>query len=243
MSKTSRKLIFQQLQNIEKSGFPSLEDVLKSHLVSQQTQGTPDGFIHPSSLSKCPRYVWFHMNMIPYTNWHPHDPELQLTFDQGKAVEVMMFKRYFFEMNILVAEEKPIPENKHRVKGRCDVILWLDDEYYIVDIKTANNNSFTHGVPYKSYEMQVAAYMIYLGIDKGKVFYYNKDNSQTIESNISITDQVVHDTRELINKFNTNFEHGIVPDVSKIRPKCTDKSCAYFSECMKYPEAEVRLPR
>lgn len=240
---SSRKLLFKsvvQAQN-QSSGIPSLIPPIHKHLTLGQTPNTPDGFIHPSSIGKCPRYIWFWMHKLPYSNWQPHDAQLQLIFDNGKAVEMMMLKRYHYEMGILVDEEVLTPENSFRIRGRCDAILYSDGFYRIVDYKTANSYSFDNNVPIAKYHYQLAAYMYILNVKIGTILYYNKNTSEMAESHITWDHPDFKKSWELIAEYNHNFDNKIAPDVTPIRKSCTHKTCPYFETCMKYPEEAVMV--
>lgn len=241
MATNNRKLMFKQLAQTVNKGIPSLIPPIDKHLTLIQTPNKPDGFIHPSSISKCARYMWFWMNMEPYSNYQPHSPQLQRIFDNGKAVEMMMLKRYHYEMGVMVDEETMTPNNPYRVRGRCDAIHYSDGLYRIVDYKTANSYSFENlSMTMPKYHYQISAYMWLLNINVGTILYYNKNTSELAESTIEAGHPDYKRSLEYIAEYNHNFDNKIIPDVSTIRKSCTNSSCPYFDTCMKYPESSVK---
>lgn len=199
---SSKKLILSQMRTLKENRIPQLGPLIDKYLVDIQTPNNPDGFIHPSRLGGCPRYMFFWLKKEPFTEWQPHDARLQKIFDNGFAVEISMFKKYFDKMGLMVGQEVNLPSNPYRVKGRCDVILWWQNDYWVVDIKTANSFSFENNIPNHNYHLQLATYMRFLGIPKGKIFYYNKNTSETAESFVSSQDSVYDEAFRLIQMHN-----------------------------------------
>lgn len=235
----TRRLLVKQLQQQQQSKSYSIEERINKRLLRDQSPREPDGKIHPSQIGDCPRYIFFFMKKLAYTNYTPHSAQLQRIFDVGKDHEVRVKKR-LKAINILVAVDVPIAENPMRVKGTADAIVYIDDKYFVVEIKTANDGQFKYHVPHKKYKYQCAAYMYFLDIPDGKIYYSNKNDQTEVEIEMDINDPIVTEMLELVRQYNYNFDNNIVPDVQHIRPKCSATSCWYYNQCMKYPEQAVR---
>lgn len=245
-------------QNLDDDGNIEIEytltDDIDDYFFRTQAPRQPDGFIHPSSIGDCPRYIFFWMQKVPFTDWRPHDPQLMRIFAMGKVWE-MEQKRIFRNMNILVATEVPIPINKDRVKGKADSIIYWRGNYWLLEQKTANSASYTYKTPHKDYKYQIATYEMYLKIPAGKLFYTNKDTSAEKIYKIfdDGNDPIFAEVKSLIASYNYNYVNRIVPDVTALDtdkktnlPKgrnqmCNNKSCPYFTHCMQYPEHAVRI--
>lgn len=232
----------------------TLSDDIDDYFFRSQTKRKPDGYIHPSSIGECPRYIFFWMQKIPYTDWRPHDAGLMRIFAMGKVWETEQ-KRIFRNMNILVATEVPIPKNRDRVKGKADSIVFWRGQYFILEQKTANAAQFTYRTPHLSYKYQLAAYEMYLKIPSGKLFYTNKDTcaEKIYKLFDDGNDPIFAEVKSLIASYNYNYVNRIVPDVTALdmdkktktplgrKSVCNNKNCAYFTHCMQYPEQAVRI--
>lgn len=230
----NKKLLLKQLneQSVTK---PSLEDRCNIVLQKNQRNRQPDGKIHPSSIGGCPRLMYFFMKKIPYTNELPHSPNLQRIFDMGKDYEIRV-KKNMKAANILVDVDIKIPENTRRVAGECDAIACMEGEYYVTEIKSANDYQYSKETPHYKYKYQTATYMIFLQIPNGKIYYGNKNTSEQLEFDININDSIIKETNDLIDYYNYNYDNKIIPDVTNIKPNCNATSCKYFNLCDKFQQ-------
>lgn len=229
-SKNSKKI-----KDSKEIDLTSIKHISSEYTERKQHPRKPDGYIHPSGMGGCPRKMFFWMKKIPLTEFKPFSPETMRIFDMGHAVEKITVKS-FFEQNILVAEQVPVVSEQDRVRGTLDAILRLDNKYYIVDVKSACDSQFKFSTPHKHYLYQVATYMFYTGIYRGKLYYVNKDNGADKEFDLTVHDSIFKEAQNLIRQYNRNYEENLIPDVTDIRPKCTSKSCYYYSKCMSYSE-------
>lgn len=237
-----KKKLYNNIQHILYNTKKSIEDHCDDVLINTQSSRQPDGKIHPSSIGSCPRRIFFFMKKVPYTDNYPHSAQLQRIFDMGVDHELRM-KRTLRLANILVDVDVPIPDNNDRVSGVCDAVVLLDNEYVVCEIKTANDFSFKNSIPHLNYKYQTACYMIYLNLNSGIIFYQNKNDSSQVEIFINKSDSIINEVQELIKFYNYNFDNNILPDVTTIKPTCTNKSCPYFTKCSSFSEFTQTISR
>lgn len=252
----SKKLLLKALksQNLDSSKKIDFGSLIitetKQRLVKRQKPRKPDGKIHPSMIGTCPRRMFFHMKQIPYSNWKPNSPELQMTFEIGHAIESVILKLWR-EQNQLITTQKSIPKNNDRVSGSLDAVYHTSlGVYCLVDVKSANDFSFNTQVGsddptsyHRKYKYQIATYMMYFDLPVGVLFYVNKNNSEMVSIQITREDPIIQETRSIIDMYNRNFEASIAPDVSTIRPSCSEDSCPWYKTCCEMPEQSCRVEK
>lgn len=114
---------------------------------------------------------------------------------------------------------------------KCDGLVLIDGEYYIIEIKTMNSRKWskskTKGDILDEHELQASAYSIAIGVDNVLYIYENRDNGQLLVFEKEVTSEMKH---KVMNKILTVQEYK---RIGKIPPKknCDMKFCDYKRRC------------
>lgn len=143
-----------------------------------------------------------------------------------------------------------IPEQM--VRGTIDVILVIDGEPWIVDIKGANPRVFSSvkqaGEPYRAYQMQLLTYMKAAGIDKAMLFYEDKASQDYLEIRVIPGSEVAAALEARLAALHHYWDKQRLPDPlpqAPVNPDC--RSCSFQIDCVKaewtkdYIEGELPL--
>ena len=142
----------------------------------------------------CERSIWYDYHV---GNTAPIEPRRQRTLDIGKALEGLVLDaldaagfvvyRPSKDNNFLTCVDYQLP----KFRGHADAALFMEDEDYLLEIKTAKDSSFKlfqkKGLRtwYPAYYSQVQAYMGMTGIHQAYVIAINKDTSELHDECVS----------------------------------------------------------
>lgn len=135
----------------------------------------------------CSRYLWYAYHNAPSID---DKPSIKISFDIGKRLESMILD-YIEEAGItvirpheanhqLLCRDNEIPQ----FQGHMDAIIVVEDEYSVVDIKTAKSSQFQafvkKGLKAWSpiYYAQIQSYMGMRNYKKAVIVAINKDSSE-----------------------------------------------------------------
>jgi hypothetical protein len=151
----------------------------------------PRNYIGASAIGNpCERAIWYGLNK-PESKFI--DPKLKLTFEIGKRLESLLLDILSHSFALFNSEfkEKTYP----LFKGTIDAIFRINDQDYILEIKSANDSSFNifkkKGVRlwYPEYYDQIQSYMGMSGIHRCYLLAINKNTSELHDELIIFDEQ------------------------------------------------------
>jgi len=181
-----------------------------------------------SEVGKCPRAIWFSLKNYPKK---PMKPRVARVLEHGDHTHMRLMS-VLFSMGLVKAAEIEIPANEF-IKGRADAIITIDNEQYVLEIKSINKTNFLKTEPIKEHVMQLRLYMHFFKIKKGILIYENKDNQELKEYVINQDDVMTKNLFAAFNKIKEKFEKNEVPEIPKDLKKWVCKYCDYYEECKK----------
>jgi len=126
---------------------------------------------------KCPRAVFFKFKNAPR---EPIDARIMRIFEHGESIHRNIFN-ILYRLKIGCTTEIPIPPQEI-VSGRADAILCINNENYVLDIKSINSMLFRKLTEAKEENIyQVQLYMHFFGIKKAILLYVDKDQQNLKE--------------------------------------------------------------
>jgi len=126
---------------------------------------------------KCPRAVFFRFKNAPR---QAIDARLMRIFEHGEHIHRNIFN-ILYRLKIGCTTEIPIP-SQEIVSGRADAILCMNNENYVLDIKSINSMIFRNlREPKEDNVYQIQLYLHYFGIKKGILLYVDKDRQDIKE--------------------------------------------------------------
>lgn len=185
-----------------------------------------------SEVDKCPLAIFYSFKKIAKAKL---GPQTYLKFEEGNNTHKSLVET-LFKLGIARAVEISIPENE-LFKGRADAIVSIENQLYVVEIKSVNNRKFeefvSEGKPDASFLMQIQLYLFYFNIDRGIILIKNKDTQELREF-------IVEKDMELINNILTYFEmlkqqiiNNELPEKPKNLAKWKCNYCGYNEVCNK----------
>lgn len=161
----------------------------------RRSKGTHRSHLGASIIGKdsCPRWQW-----LTYRGASERSEPARMIrlFNRGALEE----GRVLAALEMIGARIKCRHEGRQihcvagNVMGSCDAVMKLDDHFYVVEIKTANDKSFKamkeQGIP-RAHFMQMQCYMGALQIDRGIHVCVNKNDDSILVTEVPFEDEQV----------------------------------------------------
>lgn len=156
---------------------------------------------------KCPRAVFFKFKNAPK---EPTDPRIMRIFEHGENIHRSIFN-ILYRLRMGVVTEVPIP-NQEIISGRADAILCVNNENYVLDIKSINSFIFKKmQEPKEENVYQIQLYMHYFNIKKGILLYVDKDQQDMKEFFLDYDEPLCKDLLDKFYALKGQVEQGTVP--------------------------------
>jgi len=205
-----------------------IKEKIDDFYLSKQRDRDKEHF-YITDAGKCPRSVYFQFKKIPKK---PMDARVMRVFEHGDHTHLRIISS-LFSLGLVKATEIDIP-NKEFIHGRADVIITIDGEPYVVEIKSMNSSSFSRlEAPDPDHYKQIQMYLYFFNIKKGIVLYENKNTQELKEFAVDYDETTVRDILEKFHILMEQIKSNIIPSVNNVDTwKCN--YCAYAEECKKY---------
>lgn len=134
----------------------------------------------------CQRAIWYDYKHYPKK---PYSAKQLRTFEIGKRLESMILSE--LTVSNIKWSNYDIVDTIPFFRGTCDAILSINDQKYILEIKTAKDVSFKKFIKLglkdwnKQYYAQIQTYMGLYNIEKGILLAINKDTSELHQEEIN----------------------------------------------------------
>jgi CRISPR-associated protein Cas4 len=183
-----------------------LKELIDQFYLDQQKNKEQTRFYITDS-GKCPRSTFFKFKNAPRKKM---DARLLRIFEKGEYLHRNIFN-ILYRLRIGMTTEIPIPAQEI-VSGRADAILCINNENYVLDIKSMNSMVFKNLTePKEENVYQIQLYLHFFEIKKGILLYIDKDQQNIkefqIEYDPNLTKSLLRDFEELKKK----IEADIVP--------------------------------
>lgn len=126
---------------------------------------------------KCPRAIFFKFKKVPREEM---EARVLRMFDHGDYIHRLILNT-LFSLGIVRSSEISIPPQEI-ISGRADAIITLNNDIYIIDIKSMNSMVFRSLTQPKEENIdQIQLYLHFFKISKGILLYVNKDTQELKE--------------------------------------------------------------
>lgn len=178
---------------------------------------------------RCPRAVFFQFKKYPKKEIEARVLRL---LEHGEYTHMRLMS-VLFSIGLVKSAEIEIPKQEI-IHGRADAIISLNNELYVLEIKSMNKMAFFRlEKPNPDNLKQIQLYMHYFNVHKGILLYENKDTQEIKEFEVEYDEKLVKELlknfAELKEKIESNEMPGIPEDIEKWR--CS--YCPYAEECGK----------
>ena len=135
---------------------------------------------YSSSGSPCKRKTWYSFHWVKNCKISARTHRI---FETGCRLEDVIIDDLIITGFKVYDRQRAVYDKTFHIQGHIDGIVLINDEEFLLEIKTANEKSFNSIVKYglklskMDYYMQMQAYMGHLNLLKGLFLVYNKNDS------------------------------------------------------------------
>ncbi|MFP4116889.1 MAG: Dna2/Cas4 domain-containing protein [Candidatus Aenigmatarchaeota archaeon] len=177
-------------------------------------------YFYASEVTDCKRKIYF---KVKGAEKEDLDPQTNRKFERGNLIHQRLVSA-LYSAGVVTASEVEMPDQS-LFHGRADAIVSINDENYVVEIKSASPYSFkTLDGPKESWKKQLQLYLHHFDIDEGIVLVECKGTQKLKEFFIEKDDEVVEELEEEFEKLLEMIKKDVVP-------KKPDKSNWKFDKC------------
>ena len=190
-----------------------LKEFIDKYYSDRQSDKEQNHF-YITDAGKCPRAIFFKFKKAPRKEM---EPRILRMFEHGDHIHQLIMKALFGSRKIhVVAAEINMPPQEI-ISGRADAIVSINNELYILDIKSINSMIFEKlQGPKKENINQIQLYLHFFQINKGILLYVSKDNQKLKEFIVSydrnLCSELLSQLIELKNKINSNIIPLVLSD-------------------------------
>ena len=197
-----------------------LKEIIDQFYLDQQRERQQFHF-YITDAGKCGRSVFFKFKNAPRAKM---DARILRIFEHGEYLHRNIFN-ILYRLKIGVTTEVSIPAQA-LVSGRADAIICVNNENYVLDIKSINSSIFRNlNAPKEENLYQIQLYLHYFNIPKGILLYIDKDQQELkefiVDYDANLSDLLIKTFEELKLK----IEQDKVPQVLSDYPK--NWQCSY----------------
>lgn len=197
-----------------------LTEIIDKFYLEQQRSREQNHF-YITDVGKCPRAVFFKFKNVPREKM---DARILRIFERGESMHGNLINT-LIRLGIVVAAEIKIPEQEI-ISGRADVILSLNNELYVLDIKSMNSMIFRNLTEPKPENLQqVQLYLHYFKIKKGILLYIDKDQQNIKEFVFDYDENLVKSLLQGFESLKTKIDNNLIP--SKLAEWPNNWQCRY----------------
>lgn len=183
----------------------------------------------------CARYWWIAFNGAEFTD---NIPAANIASMRSGTAAHERIEKLVEATGLLKEKEREIKSNDPPIRGFADIVLQVDDEEIIGEIKTIKDQYFiqrkNEGHPSNSHLLQLLIYMKIEGAKEGFVLYENKNDNELLAIPIEMSEdndkymQYVFDWMRNVYK---HYEDNIPPKRGFSPSSWTCKGCPVAESC------------
>lgn len=149
---------------------------------------------------------------------------------------------------LLKQKEREIKNSNPPIRGFADVVLEIDNEEIIGEIKTIKDQYFiqrkSEGTPSPSHLLQLLVYMKIEGADEGFILYENKNDNELLALPIQMSErneEYINYVFEWMEKVYSSYKDNVLPKRGYTKSTWTCKSCPVSETCLEKDLGEVKI--
>lgn len=205
----------------------------KFYIENQKNNGQIKFYI--TDAGKCSRAVFFKLKNAPR---QAMDARILRIFEHGEHIHRNIFN-ILYRLKIGVTTEIPIP-SQEIISGRADAILCINNENYVLDIKSINSMIFRNlNQPKEDNLFQLQLYMHYFNIKKGILLYIDKDQQNIKEFTVDYDQELVKGLLDGFYDLRAKIEANSVPGRLPDYPLNWQCSYCQFKEICKIADGQT----
>ncbi len=193
----------------------------------------------------CARYWWIAFNGAEFTE---NIPAANIASMNSGTAAHERIEKLIEETGLLKQNEREIKNTNPPIRGFADLVLEIDDEEIIGEIKTIKDQYFIQrkgeGVPSPSHLLQLLIYMKIEGADEGFVLYENKNDNELLCIPIKMTDrnnEYIEYVFDWMKKVYGMYENNTPPKRGYTKSTWTCKGCPVSEACLEREEGVEKV--
>jgi CRISPR/Cas system-associated exonuclease Cas4 (RecB family) len=190
-----------------------LKELIDKFYLDKEQDRTQTHF-YITDAGKCSRAVFFKFKKAPKKEM---EARVLRMFDHGDYIHRLIMRALFGARKVrVVASEIDMPPQE-LISGRADAIISVDNELYVLDIKSMNSMIFDKlEAPKEDNANQLQLYLHFFQVPKGILLYVNKDNQDLKEFIVNydrnLCLKLLKELQELKKKIDTDIIPLPLPD-------------------------------
>ena len=202
-----------------------LKELIDQFYIDQQRNKEQTRF-YITDAGKCSRAIFFKFKNAPRKDL---DARLLRIFERGEHIHRNIFN-ILYRLKIGVTTEVPIPLQE-MIGGRADAILSINNENYVLDIKSMNSMVFRNlSEPKEENVYQLQLYLHYFNIKKGILLYIDKDQQEIKEFIINYDEKLVQSLLKNFAELKGKIESDTLPEKLPTYPQNWQCQYCQFKE-------------
>ena len=183
-----------------------LKELIDQFYLDQQKNKEQTRF-YITDAGKCPRSIFFKFKNAPREKM---DARILRIYEKGEYLHRNIFN-ILYRLKLGITTEVQIPAQEI-ISGRADAILSLNNENYVLDIKSMNSMVFRNlSEPKEENVYQLQLYLHYFNIKKGILLYIDKDQQNIKEFLVEYNPGLVESLLKDFQNLKTKIEKNIIP--------------------------------
>lgn len=179
---------------------------------------------------KCVRAIYFQFKKYPKKE---AEARILRLLSHGDYTHMRLMS-VLFSLGLVKSAEIEIPKQEI-VNGRADAIISLNNELYILEVKSINKTAFSIlKEPNLDHIKQIQLYLHYFNLPKGILLYECKDTQDIKEFSVEYDKELVE---KILNNF-ANLKEEItnnkIPEIPEDLEAWKCGYCPYLEECKKH---------
>ena len=184
-----------------------LKELIDQFYLDQQRNKEQTHF-YITDAGKCPRAVFFKFKNAPRKKM---DARILRIYEKGEYLHRNIFN-ILYRLRIGITTEVPIP-SQEIISGRADAIISINNENYVLDIKSMNSMIFRNlTAPKEENIYQIQLYLHYFNIKKGILFYIDKDQQNIKEFLVNYDEKLVRFLLKNFENLKKKVESNTIPE-------------------------------
>jgi CRISPR/Cas system-associated exonuclease Cas4 (RecB family) len=194
----------------------------------------------------CARYWWIAFNGAEFTENIPaaNIASMKSGTDAHERIEKLIEKT-----GMLKEREREIKSNYPPVRGYADIVLEINDEEIIGEIKTIKDQYFIQrkgeGSPSPSHLLQLLIYMKIEGAKEGFVLYENKNDNELLSIPIQMNEkneEYIDYVFDWMNSVYKKYKDGDIPKRGYTKSTWVCKNCPVSDTCLEKDVGAEKMP-
>jgi CRISPR/Cas system-associated exonuclease Cas4 (RecB family) len=193
----------------------------------------------------CARYWWIAFNGAEFTE---NIPAANIASMRSGTAAHERIEKLVESTGLLKQNEREIKNTDPPVRGFADLVLEVDNEEIIGEIKTIKDQYFIQrkgeGHPSPSHLLQLLVYMKIEGADEGFILYENKNDNELLCLPIEMNDknkEYIEYVFSWMQEVRESYKNNIPPKRGYTKSTWTCKGCPVSEACEEREDGQVKI--